>query len=98
MPVVVLVHGSWHHGELWEPVAKPLRAMGWEVHTPTVAGHGKGADKTVNHAQCTQSIIDYIVGKDLKDAVILGHSWVVRKKTGFIVSLTRTDPLFLALP
>ena len=72
---IVLVHGSWHTGELWGPVADALRAAGHEVHTPTVAGHGKGADKRVNHAQCTQSITDYFVQRDLRDAVLLGHSY-----------------------
>ena len=71
----ILVHGSWHTGELWEPVAALLRNAGHEVHTPTVAGHGHGADKSVNHAQCTQSIVDYIVQNDLRDAVLLGHSY-----------------------
>jgi len=72
---IVLVHGSWHTGELWEPVAGHLRQAGHEVHTPTIAGHGAGADKRVNHAQCTASIVDYIVGHDLRDIVLLGHSY-----------------------
>ncbi len=42
---------------------------------PTIAGHGKGVDKNVNHAQCTQSIIDFILEKDLRDIVLLGHSF-----------------------
>lgn len=72
---IVLVHGSWHTGELWAPVAAHLRSAGHEVHTPTVAGHGHGADKRVNHAQCTQSIVDHIVQHDLRDIVLLGHSY-----------------------
>lgn len=72
---IVLVHGSWHHGDLWGPVADRLRAAGHEVHTPTVAGHGPGADRRVNHAQCTQSITDYLVSRDLSDVVLLGHSY-----------------------
>lgn len=71
----VLVHGSWHTGELWEPVASLLRQAGHEVHTPTVAGHGAGVDKRVNHAQCTQSIVDHLTARDLKDVVLLGHSY-----------------------
>ena len=72
---IVLVHGSWHTGELWAPVAASLRQAGHEVHTPTVAGHGVGVNKRVTHAQCTQSIIDYVVMNDLKDIVLLGHSF-----------------------
>lgn len=72
---IVLVHGSWHTGELWDPVAAALRQAGHTVHTPTVAGHGNGVDKRVNHAQCTQSIVNFIVQRDLKDFVLLGHSY-----------------------
>jgi pimeloyl-ACP methyl ester carboxylesterase len=72
---IVLVHGSWHTGELWGPVADALRAAGHTVHTPTIAGHGAGVDKRVNHAQCSQSITDYIVQRDLQDFVLLGHSY-----------------------
>jgi pimeloyl-ACP methyl ester carboxylesterase len=32
-------------------------------------------NKNVNHAECTQSIVDYIVDKDLTDIVLLGHSF-----------------------
>ena len=71
----VLVHGSWHTGELWAPVADALRASGHEVHTPTVAGHGFGVDKRVTHAQCTQSVVDFITRHDLRDFVLLGHSY-----------------------
>jgi pimeloyl-ACP methyl ester carboxylesterase len=72
---IVLVHGSWHTGELWNPVAEDLRSGGHDVHTPTVAGHGKGADKKVDHAACTESIVDYLVQRDLQDVVLLGHSY-----------------------
>lgn len=72
---IVLVHGSWHTGELWQPVADGLRTAGHEVHTPTIAGHGVGADKRVDHAQCTASITNYIVERDLRDVVLLGHSY-----------------------
>ena len=75
MSTFVLVHGSWHDGELWNEVAEPLRAVGHVVHTPTVAGHGKGADKAVDHDDCVRSVVDYIVGKDLREVVLLGHSF-----------------------
>jgi pimeloyl-ACP methyl ester carboxylesterase len=72
---IVLVHGSWHTGDHWSPVADHLRAAGHEVHTPTVAGHGAGVDKRVNHAQCTQSIVDHITEHNLQDFALLGHSY-----------------------
>ncbi|MGF1675249.1 MAG: alpha/beta fold hydrolase [Rivularia sp. (in: cyanobacteria)] len=52
-----------------------LEAKGDQAFAPTIAGHGKGVDKNVNHAQCTQSIVDYIIDKDLTDIVLLGHSF-----------------------
>jgi len=71
----VLIHGSWHTGELWAPVAEHLKRAGHDVHMPTVAGHGKGVDKRVTHAQCTASIVEYIRQRDLEDFVLLGHSY-----------------------
>jgi pimeloyl-ACP methyl ester carboxylesterase len=52
-----------------------LKAKGHQAFAPTIAGHGKGVNKNVNHAQCVQSIVDYIVDKDLTDIVLLGHSF-----------------------
>lgn len=71
----VLVHGSWHDGSAWRRVAKHLRRRGHNVYTPTIAGHGVGVDKNVNHAQCTSSIVDFIVGEDLSEIILVGHSF-----------------------
>jgi pimeloyl-ACP methyl ester carboxylesterase len=75
MSTFVLVHGSWHDGSAWNAVIQHLEARGHQAFAPTIAGHGKGVNKNVNHAQCTQSIVDYIVDKDLTDIVLLGHSF-----------------------
>ncbi|WP_260446010.1 MULTISPECIES: alpha/beta hydrolase [unclassified Nostoc] len=75
MSTFVLVHGSWHDGSAWKAVIDHLETKGHHTFAPTIAGHGKGVNKNVNHAQCTQSIVDYIVGKDLTDIVLLGHSF-----------------------
>ncbi|MEG4070200.1 alpha/beta hydrolase [Microcoleus sp. Pol11C2] len=75
MSTFVLVHGSWHDGSAWNAVIQHLEAKGHQAFAPTIAGHGKDVNKNVNHAQCTQSIVDYIVEKDLTDIVLLGHSF-----------------------
>lgn len=75
MSTFVLVHGSWHDGSAWNAVIQHLEVKGHQAFAPTIAGHGKGVNKNVNHAQCTQSIVDYIVDKDLTDIVLLGHSF-----------------------
>ncbi|RUT03612.1 salicylate esterase [Dulcicalothrix desertica PCC 7102] len=75
MSTFVLVHGSWHDGSAWKAVIQHLEVKGHDCFAPTIAGHGKGVNKNVNHAQCTQSIVDYIIDKDLTDIVLLGHSF-----------------------
>jgi pimeloyl-ACP methyl ester carboxylesterase len=71
----VLVHGSWHDGSLWKPVADALDVAGHRVTTPTIAGHGKDADKDVSHDDCVRSIVEHIVDGDLDDVVLVGHSF-----------------------
>ena len=77
MTTFVLIHGAWHYGALWEEVARPLRAAGHEVHTPTLAGNGPGeeVDRTVGHAEAVASAVDYVLREDLGDFVLLGHSY-----------------------
>jgi pimeloyl-ACP methyl ester carboxylesterase len=71
----VLVHGGWHDGSCWDEVAALLRKAGHQVHAPTISGHGKHADRRVDHAKCVSSIVDYIVAHDVRDAVLVGHSY-----------------------
>jgi len=71
----VLVHGSWHDGAAWEPTTLELVKGGHKAYAPTIAGHGKGVNKRVNHADCTKSIVDYIVGQNLSNFVLVGHSF-----------------------
>jgi pimeloyl-ACP methyl ester carboxylesterase len=72
----VLVHGSWHDGSLWKPVADALDVAGHQVTTPTVAGHGKDVEKAgITHDDCVRSIVEHIVGEDLSDVVLAGHSF-----------------------
>jgi len=40
-----------------------------------MAGHGKSAPRNVDHAQCTDSIVRAIVERDLRDFVLVGHSF-----------------------
>jgi pimeloyl-ACP methyl ester carboxylesterase len=75
MSTFVLVHGAWHDGSAWQAVINHLEENGHQAFAPTISGHGKGVDKHVNHDRCTQSIVDYIVSKNLTDIVLLGHSF-----------------------
>ena len=75
MITFVLIHGGWHDGSCWNDVAAGLREAGHKVHAPTIAGHGKDADRRVDHPKCTSSIVEYTVAHDLKDVVLVGHSY-----------------------
>jgi pimeloyl-ACP methyl ester carboxylesterase len=75
MSTFVLVHGSWHNGSAWRATVRHLESKGHTVVAPTHAGHGKNADRRVNHAQCTMSLTDYVVARDLRDIVLVGHSF-----------------------
>lgn len=71
----VLVHGSFHDGAAWNPIIERLGENGHAAHAPTIVGHGKNVDKDVTHADCTGSIVDYIVDNDLEKVVLVGHSF-----------------------
>ncbi|MCY1392101.1 Pyrethroid hydrolase [compost metagenome] len=71
----VLVHGAWHDGSLWAPVAESLRIQGHEVHTPTVIGHTRNGSRDYCHADGVRSIVNYILNNDLKDFVLVAHSF-----------------------
>lgn len=75
METFVLVHGSWHDGAAWDATIRALEENGHKAFAPTIAGHGKAVNKRVNHADCTKSVVDYIVGRDLRDFVLVGHSF-----------------------
>ena len=75
MSTLVLVHGFWHDGSSWSQVVQRLNALGHIAFAPTVAGHGKGVDKQVGHAQSTQSLVDFVIDNDLTDIVLVGHSY-----------------------
>jgi pimeloyl-ACP methyl ester carboxylesterase len=75
MATYVLVHGACHDGSAFDRVVDRLREHGHTAYAPTVAGHGKNADKRVTHAESVQSVLDYILARELTDFVLVGHSY-----------------------
>ncbi len=75
MSTFVLVHGAWHTGELFEPVAQPIRDAGHVVHCPTIAGNNPGDARTTGLDAAISSIVDYIEAENLNDIILLGHSY-----------------------
>lgn len=72
---IVLVHGSWHDGTSWEQVARLLEKKGHHVYAPTLAGHGPTGDRQASHADAVRSGVDFITERDLRDVVLVGHSF-----------------------
>ena len=75
MSTYVLVHGAWHTGAELEPVAAVIRAAGHHVFTPTIKGNRPGDAKTTGPDEAIQSIVDYLAVNNLKDVILLGHSY-----------------------
>ncbi|MDE1149982.1 MAG: alpha/beta hydrolase [Azospirillaceae bacterium] len=74
----VLVHGAYHGGWCWSPVAERLRAAGHAVHTPTLIGLGNRAHLGHPGIGLEDHILD-VVGLvrrlGLNDLVLVGHSY-----------------------
>lgn len=75
MGTYVLVHGAWHTGKELEPVAGAINAAGHKVYTPTIRGNRPGDSKTVGLDDAISSIVDYFDQNNLRDAVLVGHSY-----------------------
>lgn len=72
----VLVHGAWHTGAELEPVAEHIRKMGHTVHCVTLAGNRPGDNRATSGLNdAIDSLVDFLVTKDLKDVRLMGHSY-----------------------
>ncbi len=72
----VLLHGSWHVGWAWEPTAWCLRELGHAAYSPTYPGHLPGASRAgIQHDDYVDSVVRFIEGRDLRDVVLVGHSF-----------------------
>lgn len=74
----VLVHGAWHGGWCWSRVAQRLRAAGHAVWTPTLSGLGERRhliSPQVNLDTHIEDIINLIEFEELRDVVLVGHSY-----------------------
>ena len=78
MATFVLVHGAWHGGWKWKVVAPILRRAGYEVHTPTLTGLGERAHLArpgIDLDLHVQDIVALLETEDLREVVLLGHSY-----------------------
>jgi pimeloyl-ACP methyl ester carboxylesterase len=78
MSTFVLVHGAWSGGWKWRFVAPILRRAGHEVHTPTLTGVGERAHLArpdIDLDVHVQDVVGLLEMEDLRDVVLLGHSY-----------------------
>lgn len=78
MTTVVLVHGAWHGGWCWTPVARLLRAAGHDVHAPTLTGLCERihlATPQIGLTTHIDDIVNHIRFNELTDIVLVGHSY-----------------------
>lgn len=74
----VLVHGGGHGGWCFAPVARQLRALGHEVHAPSLTGLADRAhllSPLVNLDTHIEDIARLIGFEDLDDVILAGHSY-----------------------
>lgn len=74
----VLVHGGFHGGWCWREVAERLRARGHDVYTPTQTGCGERShllSRDITLATFIDDIANVITWEDLRDVVLVGHSF-----------------------
>jgi pimeloyl-ACP methyl ester carboxylesterase len=79
----LLIHGGWHGGWAWRPVAEHLRAAGHQVYTPTLPGFADSDERAGRSlAEVVDFIVEYVEHRDLRDVVLVGHSWAGYPITG----------------
>jgi pimeloyl-ACP methyl ester carboxylesterase len=72
----VLVHGACHGGWTWRATAEFLRAHGHHVYMPTLPGLGTEDSRAEIHLVDTVDyLVDYVETRDLREVVLVGHSW-----------------------
>src|SRR5262245_57469781 len=85
MATFLICHGAWSAGWAWKKVRPLLRAAGHEVFTPTYTGLGERAhlsSRAVNLDTHIADVLGVIDCEDLRDVVLVGHSYGGMVATG----------------
>lgn len=78
MATFVLVHGGGHGGWCYQPVARRLQAKGHIVYAPSLSGMGEHAQNMSPKIDLDfqiNDIVQLLHYEDLKDAILVGHSY-----------------------
>jgi pimeloyl-ACP methyl ester carboxylesterase len=85
MTTHVLIGGAWLGGWCWQPVTRRLRDNGHEVYPVTLTGLGERvhlASPQVDLDTHITDVVNLIEFEDLRDVVLLGHSYASLVVTG----------------
>jgi pimeloyl-ACP methyl ester carboxylesterase len=77
-PTLVAVHGAWAGGWHFKKITPLLEAQGWQVHHPSLSGLGEHfhtARADIGLATHIDDIVNYILFADLREVILLGHSY-----------------------
>lgn len=66
MAALVFIHGAWHYGWCWQPLAEILRALGHAVAAPDMPGQGGLADYAAQALEAVCALPE--------PAILVGHS------------------------
>lgn len=78
MATILLVHGSWHGGWVWDDIGPALSASGHDVHAPSLRGLGEDAPSLAPHIGLWTHVDDleaFIIDKNLQNLILVGHSY-----------------------
>jgi pimeloyl-ACP methyl ester carboxylesterase len=83
----LLCHGAWGGGWSWKKMHPLMQAAGYRLLTPTYTGLGERAhlaNREVDLETHIQDILNVITYEDLRDFVLLGHSYGGMVATGVV--------------
>ncbi len=78
MTDIVLIHGAYHGGWCWRPIAEPLRREGHRVFTPSLTGLGDRShllSEAVDLDTHIADVVNLIETEELADVVMVEHSY-----------------------
>jgi pimeloyl-ACP methyl ester carboxylesterase len=85
MATFVVAHGAWSAGWAWKKMRPRLRERGHELWTPTYTGLGERAhlaSAAINLDTHIQDVCGLLVMEDLRDLILIGHSYGGMVATG----------------
>ena len=91
----VLVHGAWHGAWCWQRIVTPLWAAGHRAFAVTLTGSGERAHllaPTISLQTHIADVAGVIEAEELRDAIVVGHSYAGLVITGVAARLASTTP------